>query len=132
MADRIDTIATELTDDLLARGYAGMSDAAAAEDLNTVYRTRTRATVTATEVYQAIDQAEWAGLTAAQQTEIWNILHLGTFTPGGREQSRFVAIFGGGSDTITALAGVKNEDISRAEELGVPDVRVGEVIEARK
>ncbi len=34
----IDTLKTELTDDPLARGYAGMDDQAAADDLNTAYR----------------------------------------------------------------------------------------------
>ena len=54
-----DILKDELAGDPLARGYSGMSDAAAAIDLNTAYRTRGRASMSASEVYNAIDEADW-------------------------------------------------------------------------
>ena len=130
--DRIDIIKAEIDADPLGRGYAGMSDQQIADTLNAANRTRQRQTVTATEVYQAIDQTEWESLTGGKQAEVWDILHLGTLTPGGREQDRFLAIFGAQSATIAALKGVRDETISRGEELRIGEVKHGEVIEAKR
>lgn len=123
----------ELLTDPLGRGYAAMTDEHAAVDLNTVYRSRNRATMTASEVYNAVDQTEWAALTSAQQAEIWDIVHMGDqLNPFGREAARFQTIFGAGT-TITALQAARIEAITRAQEL--PDVRspvkVGHVTVAR-
>lgn len=108
----------EVTNDPLGRGYAGMDDVAAADDLNTAYRTRNRATMTASEVYNAIDQTEWAALTADQRQELWNILHLGEVNPFGLEAARFQSIFGAGA-TLTVLQAARLESITRAQELGL-------------
>jgi hypothetical protein len=113
---------TELATDPLGRGYDAMSDQEAADDLNSIYpspdtRTRDRASLTASEVYNAVDQAGWAALSTADQQEVWNILHMGEVNPFGREAVRFTSIFGGGSATITALKVARVESITRAQEL---------------
>ena len=87
--------------------------------------------MSASEVYNAVDQSEWAGLTVSQQAEIWNILHMGQVNPFGREASRFVTIFGAASVTITALKAARVESITRAVERGLGKVKVGHVIVAR-
>ena len=123
----------ELVNDPLGRGYAGMTDQAAADDLNTAYRTQDRTSMTASEVANAIDVAEFISLTNSQAQEIWNWLHLGTLNPFGIEATRFLAIFGGGSATIAALLAIRVESITRAQELpGVRSpVKVGHVQVAR-
>ncbi len=130
-----DTLRDELLTDPLSRGYSTMTDQEAADDLNTAYRTRDRTSMSASEVYNAVDQTNWVALTAVDQAEIWNILHLGEVNPFGREASRFVAIFGGGSVTITALQAARVESITRAQELGLPQHKglllVGYVTSAR-
>lgn len=129
-----DELRDELLNDPLARGYSGMDDQAASDDLNTVYRERNLTSMSSSEVYNAIDQAEWAALTVVDRQELWDILHLGTVNPFGREAQRFTAIFGGGSTTISALADARKEDITRAEELeGVRSpMKSGYVEEARR
>lgn len=122
----------ELTADPLARGYSGLSDQEAADDLNTEYRSRNRTGMTPTEVYNNVDETEWLNLTDAQRQEIWDILHLGNpLNPFGLEADRFLAIFGGGSTTISTLNAARVESISRAEELGLGALLASDVAKAR-
>jgi len=111
---------TEVQTDPLGRGYSGMTSAVLLANLQTVNRTRNKTGLTPSEVYQNIDQIQWAGLSASEQDEVWNILHLGDpLDPFGREATRFIAIFGGGSATITALQALRIDNISRLEEIGI-------------
>ena len=111
---------TEVQGDPLGRGYAGMTSAQILTDLQTINRTRNKTGLNPSEVYQNIDQTEWAALNTFQQEEVWNILHLGDpLDPFGREATRFVAIFGGGSVTITALKALRVDNISRLQQIGI-------------
>lgn len=121
----------ELINDPLGRGYSTMSDLEAANDLNTLYRTRNRETMEASEVYNAVDEAEFVALTADQKQEVWDIVHMGTVNPFGLEADRFLSIFGGGSNTITTLAELRVENVSRAQELNLGEINEGAVAIAR-
>jgi len=125
------TLASELSTDPLGRSYSSMSDAAAAADLNTAYRSANRSTMTASEVLNAFDYSEWSALTADQKQLVWNVLHLGELNPFGVEATVLVAVFGAGSDTISALAAARVQSITRAAELGLGTVRAGDVQRAR-
>lgn len=127
----IDILKTEITTDPLTRGYSGMSDLATALDLNTVYRTTDKTSMTGTEVFNAIDKAEFNALTATNKKLIWDIIHLGEINPFGLESDLFVDIFGGGSTTITDLQALRKNNVSRGVELGIGNVREGNVQEAR-
>jgi hypothetical protein len=121
----------ELTNDPLGRGYSGMNDAEAAADLNTVYRTQNVESMEATVIANVIDKTQWDGLSDTDKDIIWNLLHMGTLNPWGIEADIFVDVFGAGSATITALAALRVEDISRAAELGLGEVSEGDVQKAR-
>lgn len=121
----------EINTDPLGRGYSGMSDAEVADDLNIFYRTRDRDVMTASEVYNAININEYLLLTADQQQEVWNILHMSNLNPFGLEATRFIAIFGASSNTIINLAGVRVYTITRAQELGLGEIYEGYVTKAR-
>ena len=127
----IAALASELATDPLTRGYSGMTDVEAAASLNTADRTTNKASMTASEVYNAIDVTEWSALTDTQREEIWNILHLGTINPFGLESDRFTTIFPSPGDTLTALAAARKNDVSRAVEIGFGVVKVGHVQNAR-
>jgi hypothetical protein len=103
----------------------------AAEELNALNRERGKAFLSGSEVLNAIDKVEFLAKTDAQQQRVWNLLHLGTLDPFGLEADLLLDIFGGGSATITALAALRVVAISRAEELGFPPVRAGDVQRAR-
>lgn len=127
----IGILKTELTTDPLSRGYSGMTDLAAATDLNAAYRSRNRTSMTASEVVNAVNVAEYTALDAANKQLLWNIVHMGELNPFGVEATLITAIFGGGSNTIAALAVARVEAISRAVELGLPAIREGDVAKAR-
>ena len=110
----------EVQDDPLARGYLIMTSAVLLANLQTVDRTKNKSELNPSEIYQNIDQGEWAALRGSEQDEIWNILHLGNpLDPFGREATRFEAIFGGGSTTITAFQALRIDNISRLEQIGI-------------
>jgi len=121
----------ELDTDPLGRGYAGMTDAEVAADLNTEYRTRNRVLMSGSEVANAISQLEFNAKTAEQQQRIWDILHLGELNPFGIEAGLFLQIFGAESVTIVNLQALRVEPISRAEELGLGVVKAGYVERVR-
>lgn len=127
----IDILKTELTTDPLTRGYSGMLDAEVTVDLNTVYRTSNKIIMSSTEVFNAIDKGEFNVLNATEKQLIWDILHLGEINPFGLEADLFVDIFGGGSTTITDLQNLRKNNVSRGVELGIGNVREGNVWEAR-
>ena len=127
----IDILKTELTTDPLVRGYTGMSDIDATNDLNSIYRTSNKMSMTSTEVFNAINKTEFNDLTATNKKLIWDILHLGEINPFGLEADLFVDAFGGGSATITTLKDLRKDDVSRGVELGIGNVREGNIQEAR-
>lgn len=131
----IDILKSELTTDPLTRGYAGMSDEAAAADLNTVYRTRQRDAVSGSEILNATDNAEFRrlGVTDVQRNQ-WLAL-CGTDSinvSSGVAKALEASIFGAGTTTRSNLVALKTENISRATELGLETVKAGHVEEARR
>ena len=103
----------------------------AAGQMNAVNRSLNRPTMTASEVYNAIVPAAYTALTADEKEEVWNILHLGVINPFGLEATRMTAIFGAGSDTITALAALRKTSVSRADEIGLGFVWPAQITQAR-
>ena len=127
---------SELTTDPLTRGYSTMSDAQAAADLNTAYRTRTLERLDQADVYNAVVVAEFTALNADSKQEVWNIIHVGGATglwvrPGDTARTRLISIFSAASATIQALAALLTQDITRAQELGLGTVKPGHVTKAR-
>lgn len=125
---------TEVDTDPIGRGYAGMTDQQVADDLRTAYRTGTRSTMDSSEIYEHVDRAEFASKTALDQERIKIIYGLGNDVkvgPGSKARNEFIAIFGAGSATITALASALSTSISRAEELGLGAVDRWAVNDAR-
>lgn len=113
----------ELTNDPLGRGYASMSDTQVVASLRDLKdRTRIRARMDSSEVFQAIDITEFVALTEQQQRNIMAVLAFGSVNPQGKEAALFINIFGVGSATITALASARQESISRSVELNIHNV----------
>lgn len=121
----------EIDNDPLGRGYSGMTDTQIAASLNTANRTRNKTSMTATEVLNAVVASEYNALTDANKTRLWELLGIGDLNPFGVEATLLTSLFGGGSQTIAALATKRVESISRAVELGIGHVTVGLVTEAK-
>jgi len=122
---------TEIDTDPEGRGYSGMTNLEIANDLNVVYRTKNKTSMTGSEILNAIVIAEWTPLTDAQKRTVWDVVHLSDINPFGVEAQLLIAVFGAGSNTIAALADARKDDVSRATELGIPYVYEGHVIDAK-
>ncbi len=121
---KIDIVKAELLDPL-GRGYSGMSDAAVADDMNTVYRTRVRAGMSGDEIFQATDNTEWAALTADEKNLWMSFCGRDSLDPSGTSNVAFVEdLFGNPSTTRTNLINLRTENISRSQELGISVVEV--------
>jgi len=122
----------ELRDDPLERGYSGMTDAEAAADLNSEYRTRQLDSVSGDECFSATDPTEFGGLTDHKQ-DVWvSFCGRDSIDPFGAANVEFVKwIFGAQSETVSNLAALRTEAQSRADELGLGYVKVGHVQMAR-
>lgn len=125
----LNLLKTEVDIDPLGRGYAGMTDQQLVDSLNTSDRSRNRTSMTGDEVFQALDsQATWDGLTDAQRSNFLAFCARETIDPfGAANVSLVVSIFGTPSATLTNLNNARTELVSRANELGIGFVTVGDV-----
>lgn len=132
MSDYIDDLRSELANDPLARGYAGMTDAEVVADINSQHRSRNRESMSGAEIGAAIDAAEYTALAdEAHKDRLIALSNLDSVDPFGFAQTIILDIFAGGSNTVQALAAARVESISRSEELFQRDVKEGHVGEAR-
>lgn len=130
MAD-IAKLKTELLAGHPDTGAYNADDALAAGELNAVNRTTNKTSMTGSEVMQAVVKADFVALSAGDQQQVWNILHLGTLDPFGIEADLLADIFVG-SDTVAALAAARVNNVSRAVELGIGLVGANHVELARR
>ena len=128
----IAALASELTVDPLGRGYSGMSNAEATASLNTVNRDVDVTSITGDRIFAATDSAEFIVLSDIKK-QLWlSFCGRSEVDPFGTSNVAFVTwLFGGGSTTGSNLAGVRQQSISRAQELGLGIVREGDVERAR-
>ena len=124
-------LSAELTNDPLARGYSAMGNADVVASLRTQNRSRIRARMDSSEVFQAVDVTEFLAKTDQQQRNLMAVMSFGWLNPQGKEATLFTNIFGAGSATITALAAARLETVSRAVELAIPNVIVDDVVAVR-
>lgn len=123
---------SEIVNDPLSRGYSGMTP----EEIHTSLHTKNRnnwVPVSSSQVFEALDPSEFRALTNAGEARTDRILGLGNdiqTAPGSNARVELISIFGSTSVTISNLAVVANQQISRAEELGIVSVAtVGIIIE---
>lgn len=128
-------LTTELTTDPLGRGYAAMSDAQAADSLNTANRTVERATLRAADIFEAVVLSEYNALAAAKKAQVDRVLNLagGDIPVGANSKARAFLLdaFVAGSATRTALVAAVQHQVSRAAELGLGPVSHQMIAEAR-
>ena len=128
-----DNLKAEITIDPLTRGYAAMNAAQVVIDLRTAYRSRIPDLVSASGFSAGLNLAEYLALTDAQRSYLALIFADGgaaTFN-GSAAKAGLLAIFGAGTATRTALLALLSLPISRAAEIGFPDVTEGDVARAR-
>ncbi len=129
--DQLVVLKNELDNDPLGRGYQAMDEQSVVDDLKTEYRSRIRSAMSSTEVFQAVDKAEFLALADGHQNLIMNIMSFGSINPQGKEADIFIQLFGVQSQTVQQLSSDRQEPVSRAIELGIGGLRAGDVQGAR-
>ncbi len=124
-AKQVSILQNERTNDPLARSYSGMSDVQFLTSIETEDRVNARTTLSAGEIFEQIDPAEFVALSNAETVRVDRVLSLGAeivVGPGNSHQAvqEFIATFGVGSVTMTALESLRDQLFSRVEELGLP------------
>lgn len=115
-----EVLKNEISGDPLVRGYSGMTQQQVADDLNTVYRTRNRASVTGKEVKDRITSADWASRSDAQKAQLLALVARDDLDPFGIDADIFIEAMTGHLETTVAdLNTYRVENVSRAEELGL-------------
>lgn len=127
-----EALKAEVIGDPLARGYAGMTDKEVSDRVYVVDRTRNRQSMSASEVFNALDMSEFNPLPDASKAKVWDVLGIGDLNPFGNEASQMAAVFGAGSNSIANLKALRVDEVSRAVELGLGRVGPGVVAEVRK
>ena len=124
---------SEILTDSLVRGYAGMTDQEVADDMNTVYRTRNRVSMTGKEVKDQITNADWISRSDAQKSVLLSQFARDDLNPFGIDADIFVDAMTGAVETSVAdLAAYRVEAVSRAEELGFGVVTGPDIDSARR
>ena len=125
-------LVSEFSVDPIARGYDAMDDAERYASLQVVDRTTPKTSLTSSEVFNAIDTAEYNAIAdEADKAMVWQLLALGTLNPYGKEKDLIVQLFGGGSNTVANLQAARVTACDRIVEIGLGTVRLGNVIAAR-
>ena len=88
--------------------------------------------ITSGQLFEAIVPSEFQALTAAEKVRVDRLLGLGAEIIIGPDNSpqavqELLATFGGPSVTVQTLAALRDEKISRAQELGLPDPILADV-----
>ena len=122
----------ELQNDPLERGYADMDDAAAAADLNSLSRQAGVEKVSGHEIFEAVAPADFTKLASAQKQLLYAIVGMDAIlVDGDNTKAALLSMFGAGTDTRANLAALQKRIISRAEELGLTEIKPGHVQRAR-
>ena len=127
----LDDIHGELVNDPLGRGYAGMTDQQQLDDLKDPRRDNW-VSLSASQIFEAIDAAEFIGLAPAKKARVDRILGLGAeiqTAPGSQARAELISIFGGSSTSITNLVAIANQRVSRTTEMGWPPITLGNLQE---
>jgi hypothetical protein len=127
------TLARELKDDPLNRGYATMTNAEIMVSLRTPNRTRLVTSIPSSTVIEATVMSEYAGLSASQRDIYWGMLAGGEIKPSGlRTKTIYAGLFGPSSSTRANLIALATDTISRMEELGISENALGYLAKARE
>jgi len=88
--------------------------------VNNANRPVNKSAMSAVEIFEGFDDAEYDALTAAKRQEVLSLLTISEdVNPFGRTAKSLVRIFGGGSVTVSNLAAARNENVTRGAELGL-------------
>lgn len=127
----LDILSDEMTNDLLVRGYSVMNNQEVADSLNTVNRTRIRASMLGDQIFQQTDAAQFNSLPNNKQQMWVSFCARETIDPRAAANISFVSFIFSSGATSNNLNAARNENISRATERGLATIGEGDVWDVR-
>lgn len=109
----------EIQIDPLNRGYSAMNKEEIVISMNTPNRPRNKTSMTGREVMDQIDETEYNGLSDTLKGQFLALVSGDSLDPFGFAKNVIVGIFSGSSNTVSNLQAAREEQISRAQELGL-------------
>lgn len=129
----IDALRAELTAGHPGTGAYDADDVVAAGQLNAVNRTVNVESVTGQQIFEAVVPSHYNALSSDFKILFGTIVGMGTIPVNGTNtKAALTAMFVGATATLTALAALQTETVSRAVELGLGVTRAGHIEEARR
>jgi len=122
---------TKLQDELALPAYSGLSDGDATALLNDEVISRHRATISGNELLEAQDPTEFIALSDAKKAQWLALCSMNVVDPYGAAADIGMDIWGGGTTTVSNVVAIRDEDISRAQQLGLGIVTLGQVTATR-
>lgn len=119
---QIQLLIDELNNDPLGVSYSGMSNIEVANSLNDKSLSKNKSSLQTSEILEAIVSSALMSLTGDKAVRVWGLLGMESVDPFGVAASVLIDAFGAQSETISALAILRKESISRAQQLGYPGV----------
>lgn len=124
-AKQVSDLQAERTIDPLTRGYSGFTDVQFLTSITTENRDNPLTSISSGVLFEAIDVVEFQALSVSDKTRVDRLLGLGAEVvvgPGNAHMAvqELLNTFGSGSTTVTTLATIRDQQFSRAAELGLP------------
>lgn len=132
-AKQISDLQAERTNDPLPRGYSGMTDNQFLISITAEDRPDPRVSISSGELFESIVGIEFIALSVADKVRIDRLLGLGAEVivgPGNNHNAvqELLATFGGASTTVATLAALRDQQQSRAQEIGLPNPILADVV----
>lgn len=129
---QIQILKTEIDNDPLTRGYAGMTDREVAVSLNLKTRSKSVTRMTGVQLGDAVDETEYKALSDVNKAAVRELVQVPQLNPFGFAAIVIKDIFPNQGSTIAALIAMRTTTTSRAKELGAREfVQAEHVTKAR-
>ena len=121
----------ELDNDPELRGYSGMSNREAADDLSLEIRPTNRDWMEGSEAYDQTNSEEFSNLSDVAKSQWLSLCAIQRVNPFGPAAQMAIDLFPVAGETITNLQNSRIKFISRGSEIGYGKVQEGDVEQAR-
>lgn len=102
--------------------------------MSAVDRTVDVPTLSGSQLFEAIDDTEWQTLTADQKSDVQFVVSLGDtiqISPGTKARAMIARALSGQVNSLANLGVLGSKTVSRAEEIGLGRVTIGDIQSAR-
>ena len=121
MSSEQQRVKLEILNDPASLGYSSMTDAEVLAAMKLQNISKNKKSVTGDEVWNALVEAEYDLLTEPEKLQIREIVYSGVVDPFGLAAKVIKDVLSG-SQSLANLASIRVYLVSRAQEIGVPDI----------